>query len=43
MDRAKDQEECKSKKSERDAKLIGYTFRYWLNLRLFIKNLINIF
>ena len=28
LDRAKDQEESKSKKSERDAKLIGYTFRY---------------
>ena len=43
LDRAKDQEKCKSKKDERDAKLIGHTFRYWLFLRLFIKNLLNIF
>ena len=28
LDRVKNQEECKTKKSERDAKLIGYTFRY---------------
>ena len=28
LDRAKDQEECKSKKSERDAKLIGHLIKY---------------
>ena len=28
LDRAKDQEKCKPNKDERDAKLIGHTFRY---------------
>ena len=28
LDRAKNQEQCKSKKDERDAKLIGHVIKY---------------